>query len=117
MPSRRFLRSGRALSTPQCSAGVIARKVAFPKGLAHIDHEKVAIGPEFSSKGARFGQGTRCARPASRSAVKGPLVVSGLVPSCRFARFPPFLDWACRQLQYRSPLPGSEVGDKNDCTV
>jgi hypothetical protein len=57
MPSRRFLRSGRALSKPQCSAGVIARKAAFPKGLAHIDHEKVVIGPEFSSKGARLGQG------------------------------------------------------------
>jgi len=43
--------------------------------------------------------------------------VSGLIPSCRLGRLRPFLDWTRRQLQYRSPLPRSEVSDKNDCTV
>src|SRR5258707_5519740 len=46
-----------------------------------------------------------------------PSDVSGLIPSCRLVRLRPFLDWARRQLQYRSPLPRSEVSDKNDCTV
>jgi hypothetical protein len=52
--------------------------------------------------------------------LRGPFVrldVGGLIPSCRLGRLRLFLDWACRQLQYGSPLPGSEVSDKNDCTV
>ena len=37
-----------------------------------------------------------------------PSDVSGLIPSCcRLGRLGPFLDWARRQLQYRSPLPGN----------
>jgi hypothetical protein len=47
----------------------------------------------------------------SQSAAKGPSDVGGLIPSCRLGHLRLFLDWACRQLQYRSPLPGSEIGD------
>ena len=46
-----------------------------------------------------------------------PSDVSGLIPNCRLGRLRPFLDWARRQLQYRSPLPRGDVSDKNDCTV
>jgi hypothetical protein len=53
----------------------------------------------------------------SQSAAKSPSDVGGLIPSRRLGRLRPFLDWARRQLQYRSPLPRSEVSDKNDCTV
>src|ERR1700694_1590112 len=48
---------------------------------------------------------------------KGPSDVGGLIPSCGLGHLRLFLDWACRQLQYRSPLPRSELSDKNDCTV
>src|SRR6266446_8895455 len=47
----------------------------------------------------------------------GLAVLGSLIPSCRLGRLRLFLDWACRQLQYGSPLPRSEVSDKNDCTV
>jgi hypothetical protein len=56
------------------------------------------------------------ARPRIAPGLFCPSDVSGLIPSCRLG-LRPFLDWARRQLQYRSPLPRSEVGDKNDCTV
>src|SRR5882724_5451307 len=56
-------------------------------------------------------------RPRSDPGPFCPSDVSGLIPSCRLGRLRPFLDWARRQLQYRSPLPRSEVSDKNDCTV
>jgi hypothetical protein len=44
-------------------------------------------------------------------------VLGSLIPSCRLGRLRLFLNRACRQLQYGSPLPCSEVSDKNDCTV
>jgi hypothetical protein len=47
----------------------------------------------------------------------GLAVLGSLIPSCRLGRLRLFLNWACRQLQYGSPLPRSEVSDKNDCTV
>ena len=43
--------------------------------------------------------------------------VGDLAPRCRLARLWLFIDWACRQLQHRGPLPGREVGDKHDCAV
>jgi hypothetical protein len=46
-----------------------------------------------------------------------PSDVGGLIPSCRLGRPRLFLDRACRQLQHGSPLPRSEVSDKDDCTV
>jgi hypothetical protein len=46
----------------------------------------------------------------------GLAVLGSLIP-CRLGRLRLFFDWACRQLQYGSPLPRSEVSDKNDCTV
>jgi hypothetical protein len=47
----------------------------------------------------------------------GLAVLGSLIPSCRLGRLRLFRDWACRQLQYGSPLPRSEVSYKNDCTV
>jgi hypothetical protein len=47
----------------------------------------------------------------------GLAVLDSLIPGCRLGRLRLFLDWACRQLQDGSPLPRSEVSDKNDCTV
>jgi hypothetical protein len=43
--------------------------------------------------------------------------VGGLVPSCGLGCLNLLLDWACRQLQNRSSLPGDEIGKQNDCTV
>jgi hypothetical protein len=63
------------------------------------------------SKSAFSGVSFRCF-PSNGLAVLG-----SLIPSCRLGRLRLFLDWACRQLQYGSPLPRSEVSDKNDCTV
>lgn len=40
-----------------------------------------------------------------------PSGVGGLVPNWRLGGLRPFLDWARRQLQYRSPLPGNELSD------
>jgi hypothetical protein len=37
--------------------------------------------------------------------------------SRRLGRLRLFHDWACRQLQYRSPLPRSEVSNENDGAV
>jgi len=50
-------------------------------------------------------------RPRSDPGPFCPSDVGGLIPSCRLGHLGPFLDWARRQLQYRSPLPGSEIGD------
>jgi hypothetical protein len=50
-------------------------------------------------------------RPRSDPGPFCPSDVSGLIPNCRLGRLRPFLDWARRQLQYRSPLPGNEVSD------
>ena len=47
----------------------------------------------------------------------GLAVLGSLIPSSRLGRRRLFLNWVCRQLQYGSPLPRSEVSDKNDCTV
>jgi hypothetical protein len=40
-----------------------------------------------------------------------PSGVDGLIPTLRLGCMRPFLDWARRQLQYRSPLPGNQVSD------
>ena len=47
----------------------------------------------------------------------GVAVLGSLIPSCRLGRLRLSRNWTCRQLQYGSPLPHSEVSDKNDCTV
>ena len=47
----------------------------------------------------------------------GLAVLGSLIPSSTLGRLRLFLNWACRQLQYGSPLPRSEVSDKNDCTA
>src|SRR5258708_31256518 len=47
----------------------------------------------------------------------GLAVLGSLIPSCRLGRLRLFLDWACTQLQYGSPLPRSEVNDTIDFAV
>jgi putative transcriptional regulator len=64
--------------------------------------------PRAECKRPPWGQGGRSGR---RQRVDQPVSdVGGLVPSCGLGCLNLFLDWACRQLQNRSPLPGSEVG-------
>jgi hypothetical protein len=50
-------------------------------------------------------------------AILGAASIGSRLPNNGSDRLRLFLDRVGGQLKYRSPLPGSEVSDKNDCTV
>src|SRR5712664_3029153 len=97
------------------SAGRLTPQVSPPDG---VPTQAASVRPpcagavSLSLRLRRLATPSHAGDPAeSQSAAKGPSDVGGLIPSCRLGHLRLFLDWACRQLQYRSPLPGSEIGD------
>src|SRR5947208_2275590 len=71
-------------------------------------------GPPWPQGGPKWRE-TQVTR--DRVWVDRPSDVGDRAPRCRLACLRLFIDGACRQLQHRSPLPSSEVGDKHDRAV